>query len=217
MQQHQQYQQHERSFSQNGPPTSSSYNQASVGRAGNGNSLPHPPPSTFISSGPPQLQTLPFQTSTPLSQSFQQSASPVQQAPVKQQQAPQPYASQQPSQPYGGRSSVADPSNLPPLKPVFGLTLDQLFERDGSAVPMVVYQCIQAVDLYGLEVEGIYRISGTGSHVNKIKAMFDYGKPASPSHPIPNPALPLPSSQDSKLTQTQTPPSSTSATLKPSS
>jgi hypothetical protein len=82
---------------------------------------------------------------------------------------------------------------------------------------MVVYQCIQAVDLYGLEVEGIYRISGTGSHVNKIKAMFDNGKPASPSHPIPNPALPLPSSQDSKLTQTQTPPSSTSATLKPSS
>jgi len=38
---------------------------------------------------------------------------------------------------------------------------------------MVVYQCIQAVDLFGLEVEGIYRLSGTQSHVNKIKAMFD--------------------------------------------
>jgi hypothetical protein len=55
------------------------------------------------------------------------------------------------------------------------LTLEQLFERDGSAVPVVVYQCIQAVDLYGLEVEGIYRLSGTSSHVNKIKAMFDNG------------------------------------------
>jgi Rho GTPase-activating protein RGD1 len=43
-------------------------------------------------------------------------------------------------------------------------------------VPMVVYQCIQAVDLFGLEVEGIYRLSGTQSHVNKIKAMFDNGK-----------------------------------------
>jgi len=38
---------------------------------------------------------------------------------------------------------------------------------------MIVYQCIQAVDLYGLEVEGIYRLSGTASHVNKIRAMFD--------------------------------------------
>ena len=59
---------------------------------------------------------------------------------------------------------------------MFGLTLDQLFERDGSAVPMVVYQCIQAVDLFGLEVEGIYRLSGTASHITKIKAMFDNGK-----------------------------------------
>jgi hypothetical protein len=67
-------------------------------------------------------------------------------------------------------------SNLPPLRPVFGLSLEQLFERDQSAVPMVVYQCIQAVDLFGLEVEGIYRLSGTASHITKIKAMFDNGK-----------------------------------------
>lgn len=41
---------------------------------------------------------------------------------------------------------------------------------------MVVYQCIQAVDLFGLEVEGIYRLSGTASHITKLKAMFDNGK-----------------------------------------
>lgn len=70
---------------------------------------------------------------------------------------------------------TATSGNLPPLKPVFGMTLEKLFERDGSAVPMVVYQCIQAVDLYGLEVEGIYRLSGTASHINKIKAIFDNG------------------------------------------
>ncbi|RKF74614.1 RHO GTPase-activating protein RGD1 [Golovinomyces cichoracearum] len=63
--------------------------------------------------------------------------------------------------------------NLPPLKPVFGLSLEDLFERDGSAVPMVVCQCIQAVDLFGLEVEGIYRLSGTASQVSKIKSLFD--------------------------------------------
>ncbi|RAL68361.1 hypothetical protein DID88_007092 [Monilinia fructigena] len=64
-------------------------------------------------------------------------------------------------------------THLAPLKPVFGLSLEELFERDGSAVSMIVYQCIQAVDLFGLEVEGIYRLSGTASHIMKIKAMFD--------------------------------------------
>lgn len=66
-------------------------------------------------------------------------------------------------------------SSLPPLKPVFGLSLDDLLKRDGSAIPLVVYQCIQAVDLYGLEVEGIYRLSGSSTHVSKLKAIFDNG------------------------------------------
>ena len=81
-----------------------------------------------------------------------------------------------------------DPSNLPPLKPVFGMTLEQLFQRDGSPIPMVVYQCIQAVDMFGLEVEGIYRVSGTAAHINKLKAIFNNGKlsatlPTSPPNP----------------------------------
>jgi len=41
---------------------------------------------------------------------------------------------------------------------------------------MVVYQCIQAVDLFGLEIEGLYRLSGTQSHIGKLKAIFDNGK-----------------------------------------
>ncbi|KAF3004144.1 hypothetical protein E8E13_005155 [Curvularia kusanoi] len=61
----------------------------------------------------------------------------------------------------------------PPINPVFGITLEELFHRDGSPVPMVVYQCIQAVDLFGLEVEGIYRIPGTSSHIQQMKALFD--------------------------------------------
>jgi len=113
---------------------------------------------SISASGPPQLSTLPFQnTQTPPSQqAFQQPA----QAPLAQNSYSQP-------------PQTLSVVNLPPLKPVFGMSLEQLFERDGSAVPMVVYQCIQAVDLFGLEVEGIYRLSGTSSHVNKIKAMFD--------------------------------------------
>jgi hypothetical protein len=63
----------------------------------------------------------------------------------------------------------------PPLKPVFGVSLEELYARDQTAVPMIVYQCMQAVDLFGLEVEGIYRLSGTASHVQQIKALFDHG------------------------------------------
>ncbi|KAI9888776.1 MAG: hypothetical protein M1814_006281 [Vezdaea aestivalis] len=62
----------------------------------------------------------------------------------------------------------------PPPRPVFGVSLESLFNRDGSAVPMPVSQCIQAVDLYGLEVEGIYRLSGTASHIERIKSVFDH-------------------------------------------
>ncbi|KAH8782342.1 hypothetical protein F5882DRAFT_428823 [Hyaloscypha sp. PMI_1271] len=156
-------QQHERSFSQ-GPPVQQ-YNNSPINSSMN-TSMGGPPraPSqgapyntgSIVSNGPPQLSTLPFQTNQAPQPSFSQ---------PQQQTIPAPYSQPPPSGPAA--------TNLPPLKPVFGLSLEQLFERDGSAVPMVVYQCIQAVDLFGLEVEGIYRLSGTQSHVNKIKAMFD--------------------------------------------
>jgi hypothetical protein len=62
-----------------------------------------------------------------------------------------------------------------PRKPVFGLDLDMLFERDGTAVPLIVYQCIVAVDLFGIDSKDIYRHSGTQSNVNKMRDMFDTG------------------------------------------
>ena len=71
---------------------------------------------------------------------------------------------------------VYNNNSSPPVNPVFGVSLDELFRRDGSPVPLVVYQCIQAVDLYGLEVEGIYRIPGTSSHIQAMKTLFDSGK-----------------------------------------
>jgi hypothetical protein len=71
---------------------------------------------------------------------------------------------------------VHNSSSAPPVNPVFGVSLEDLFRRDGSPVPMVVYQCIQAVDLFGLEVEGIYRIPGTTSHIQTMKALFDSGE-----------------------------------------
>ncbi len=152
-------QQHERSFSQ-GP--SMQFNNGSSGGPPRGPSQgPSYSSGSISASGPPQLSTLPFQSShTPPP-------------------APLQYAGQQgggfSNSGYAQSPTSAVGPSLPPLKPVFGLSLEQLFERDGAAVPMVVYQCIQAVDLFGLEVEGIYRLSGTSSHITKIKAMFDNG------------------------------------------
>ena len=175
-------QQHERSFSQ-GPPMQQYGNPGSMGGPPRGPPLGHNPSynsGSISASGPPQLQSLPFQTQQTPPPMFppQQTNQPqYTQSPVAAKTQPQytqsPVAKTQ--SPYTQSSVSAKTGNLPPLKPVFGLSLEQLFERDGSAVPMVVYQCIQAVDLFGLEVEGIYRLSGTASHVNTIKAMFDNG------------------------------------------
>jgi hypothetical protein len=82
----------------------------------------------------------------------------------------------EPVYPLFGRSSSSILLPLdPPRKPVFGLDLDELFERDGSAVPLIVYQCILAVDLFGIGSKNIYRLSGNQSHVNKMRDMFDTG------------------------------------------
>ncbi|EZF11869.1 hypothetical protein H112_07086 [Trichophyton rubrum D6] len=113
----------------------------------------------------------PFPTSTP------QYSNPASMQPTYSQQhsyQPPPQLAQH-AQP---RPSISDiPPNahpeLPPLNPVFGLTLDELFKRDGTAIPMVVYQCIQAVELFGLNVEGIYRLSGNTNHIAHMKSLFD--------------------------------------------
>ncbi|TDZ31598.1 putative Rho-GTPase-activating protein 7 [Colletotrichum spinosum] len=141
--------------------------------------------STISSSGPPQLGALPFQTAQSQSPPPQQQ----QQAPPPQQSQypPPPSVLQQPQPPSQQRLGQGPPAvggypqqrQSPPMgasnpaRPVFGLSLTRLYERDGLPVPMVVYQCIQAVDLYGLGVEGIYRQSGSLTHINKLKTMFD--------------------------------------------
>ena len=47
---------------------------------------------------------------------------------------------------------------------------------------MLVIQCILAIDTFGLETEGIYRLSGTASHINTLKQQFDH-PPSTPNGP----------------------------------
>ncbi|EOA81254.1 uncharacterized protein SETTUDRAFT_122821 [Exserohilum turcica Et28A] len=123
-------------------------------------SFSQPPPSAPPHQ-PPPAQAAPYPTSP---------YSPVNQAPYAPAEYPRGSGGQATAQQTSG---VLYNSSQPPVNPVFGVGLDELFRRDGSPVPMVVYQCIQAVDLYGLEVEGIYRIPGTSSHIQQMKALFD--------------------------------------------
>jgi hypothetical protein len=155
--------------------------------------------SSLASQGPPQLGALPFQTPAPqpgplTSQPTSMAYSPPNQSgpgpqqphqnQQQRQQRPQELHAQsvksmRPAQGQNqGQGRGPSPPSAPttaPTRPVFGISLQKLYERDQLAVPMVIYQCIQAVDLYGLSVEGIYRLSGSLPSVNKLKQMFDTG------------------------------------------
>lgn len=160
---------HERSFShgallnQSNPPNQPSYNVRNSTQAAPAQSrFDGGLGSSMSPSGPPQLGALPFQTQQPRTDS----------PPSRNDLAPAyPGQQSEPSfRPVSPPSTVAGPTKS---KQVFGVPLMRLYERDSLAVPMVVYQCIQAVDLYGLAVEGIYRLSGSQTHVQKLKTLFD--------------------------------------------
>ena len=57
--------------------------------------------------------------------------------------------------------------------PIFGVALEVAVERnrcyDGVPLPMVVRQCIDHIEEYGLNMEGVYRSSGVKSKVNKLR------------------------------------------------
>ncbi|KAK4239158.1 hypothetical protein C8A03DRAFT_43177 [Achaetomium macrosporum] len=167
--------QHERSFSHgsainqsNGPgqqyrgsAPQQQQSQASSSRFNSSYSSP-------TSQGPPQLGALPFQTAQPQQS---QSSAYAQAQGTSGSSAPQQDATM--GSPQAQRQSPPAAPQLAPSRPMFGVSLSALYERDGLAVPMVVYQCIQAVDLFGLNVVGIYRLSGSVPHVNKLKQLFD--------------------------------------------
>ncbi|KAF3219120.1 hypothetical protein TWF106_007232 [Orbilia oligospora] len=75
--------------------------------------------------------------------------------------------------PNAGKPSSSVIPDRKPIKPVFGVPLEVLLQRDGNAVPIVVIQCMTAVELYGLNIEGIYRQAGATTSIQKIKALFD--------------------------------------------
>jgi Rho GTPase-activating protein RGD1 len=56
----------------------------------------------------------------------------------------------------------------------FGASLDEVLSRENSTLPLIVAQCVIAVDQFGMTSEGIYRVSGTTSNLAKLKQLFDF-------------------------------------------
>ncbi|KAL1923223.1 uncharacterized protein VTP21DRAFT_9599 [Calcarisporiella thermophila] len=58
-------------------------------------------------------------------------------------------------------------------KPIFGIDLSVQLERDQRDVPLILAKCAQAIEQYGLTSQGIYRVSGTNTQVQKLRQAFD--------------------------------------------
>uniref|UniRef100_A0A8C9AG39 Rho GTPase activating protein 9 n=1 Tax=Prolemur simus TaxID=1328070 RepID=A0A8C9AG39_PROSS len=56
---------------------------------------------------------------------------------------------------------------------VFGCQLESLCQREGDTVPSFMRLCIAAVDKRGLDVDGIYRVSGNLAVVQKLRFLVD--------------------------------------------
>ncbi|KAH7066375.1 hypothetical protein BKA63DRAFT_160737 [Paraphoma chrysanthemicola] len=58
---------------------------------------------------------------------------------------------------------------------VFGVSLGDLYRHFRSPVPILVHQCIQAVDLFGLESKGVYSKRIFAPRMWQLKAIFTSG------------------------------------------
>lgn len=70
--------------------------------------------------------------------------------------------------------------SVQPYKPstpegcTFGLPLDDVLARENATLPLIISQCVVAIDEFGLKTEGIYRVSGSATTIAKLKHLFDF-------------------------------------------
>lgn len=80
--------------------------------------------------------------------------------------------------------SSLDPATTPELKgpkpltqtnqATFGVSIEEVIQYAGiDNVPLVVKRCIDIIENYGLDIEGIYRTSGNKTTIQQLKASID--------------------------------------------
>uniref|UniRef100_A0A672UNP1 Rho GTPase activating protein 27 n=1 Tax=Strigops habroptila TaxID=2489341 RepID=A0A672UNP1_STRHB len=57
---------------------------------------------------------------------------------------------------------------------VFGCSLQALCERERGTVPRFVLQCIQTVERRGLDIDGLYRVSGNLATIQKLRYKVEH-------------------------------------------
>ncbi|TCD69443.1 hypothetical protein EIP91_007569 [Steccherinum ochraceum] len=75
-----------------------------------------------------------------------------------------------------GSSPSASSAQVPPPdkgRTTFGVDLAEQMYRDDVDVPPIMVKCCEAIEKYGIDSQGIYRIGGTMSKVNKLKERLD--------------------------------------------
>uniref|UniRef100_A0A8C3HV85 Rho GTPase activating protein 12 n=1 Tax=Chrysemys picta bellii TaxID=8478 RepID=A0A8C3HV85_CHRPI len=63
---------------------------------------------------------------------------------------------------------------------VFGSSLTSLCQRENSSVPKFVKLCIEHVEEYGLDVDGLYRVSGNLAVIQKLRFAVNHAKDTQP-------------------------------------
>jgi hypothetical protein len=75
----------------------------------------------------------------------------------------------------GKRDAVA-PATLR-TRPIYGVALDVLAERDGQPVPILVQRAVDYLMETALDEEGLLRLSGSRAEMDALRAAFESGQP----------------------------------------
>ncbi|KAG6835147.1 hypothetical protein H0H93_004421 [Arthromyces matolae] len=70
-------------------------------------------------------------------------------------------------------SSTTNGASPAPTRPTFAIDLAEQMARDNVELPPVLTKCCQAIEKYGMQLQGIYRISGITSKVAKLRQKLD--------------------------------------------
>lgn len=66
--------------------------------------------------------------------------------------------------------------DLKRVRGVFGVDLTTLVKAHGTSIPFLVEKCITEIEKSGLDIEGLYRISGFQEEIEQLKICLDKGQ-----------------------------------------
>lgn len=61
-------------------------------------------------------------------------------------------------------------------EPVFGSTLTAVCEHDRAPVPRFITEITAIIEKRGLKIDGLYRVSGNLSSIQKLRCLIDQGE-----------------------------------------